>query len=56
MVMTFTSLARIVLLFLIDLTQRAENPYFGIVTYIILPGSLILGLIVIVAGINLSVR
>ena len=50
LVITFTSLACIVLLFLIDLTQRAENPYFGIVTYIILPGFLILGLIVIVAG------
>src|SRR4029079_9979232 len=50
MVITFTSLACILLLFLIDLTQRTENPYFGIVTYILLPGFLILGLLVIVVG------
>ena len=28
LVITFTMLACIILLFLIDLTQRAENPYF----------------------------
>ena len=56
MVITFTSLACILLLFLIDLTQRSENPYFGIVTYIILPGFLILGLIVIVVGMILERR
>ena len=50
MVITFTSLVCIILLFLIDLTQPAENPYFGIVTYIILPGFLILGIIVVVVG------
>lgn len=50
MVITFTSLACIILLILIDLTQRAENPYLGIITYIILPSFLILGLIVIVIG------
>ena len=56
MVIAFTSLACIILLFLIDLTQRGENPYFGIVTYIILPGFLILGLLVIVAGMILERR
>src|SRR6185503_15504253 len=50
MVITFTSLACIILLFLIDLTQRTENPYFGIVTYVLLPGFLIFGLLVIVVG------
>src|SRR6185503_21076918 len=50
MVIAFTSLACILLLFLIDLTQQTENPYFGIVTYIILPAFLILGLLVIVVG------
>src|ERR1044072_5965721 len=56
MVITFTSLACIILLFLIDLTQRSENPYFGIVTYILLPGVIILGLLVIVAGMTLDRR
>jgi len=50
LVLTFTSLACIILLFLIDFTQPAENPYFGIVTYIVLPGFLILGLLIVVAG------
>ena len=40
----------ILLLFLIELTQRGDNPYLGIVTYIILPAFLALGLIVIVVG------
>lgn len=56
MVITFTSLACIILLFLIDLTQRSENPYFGIVTYIILPSFLILGLLIIVVGMILERR
>src|ERR1041384_3776673 len=50
MVIAFTSLACILLLFLIDLTRETENPYFGIVTYMLLPGVLILGLLVIVVG------
>ena len=40
----------ILLLVLIDLTGRSENPYLGIITYIILPGFLILGLAVMVTG------
>src|ERR1044072_6466393 len=56
MVITFTSLACILLLFLIDLTQRTENPYFGIVTYILLPGFLMLGLRVLVVGMILERR
>ena len=50
MVIAFTSLACIILLFLIDFTRETENPYFGIVTYILLPGVLIFGLLVIVVG------
>lgn len=50
LVLVFTSLACIILLFLIDLTQESENPYFGIVTYIVLPGFLILGLLIVVVG------
>ncbi|HEX5600942.1 MAG TPA: cytochrome c3 family protein [Pyrinomonadaceae bacterium] len=50
MVIAFTSLACIILLFLIDFTQQTENPYFGIVTYILLPGFLILGLFIVIVG------
>src|SRR5690349_13190041 len=46
----------IVLLFLIELTQRSDNPYLGIVTYIILPSFLALGLLVVVAGMLLARR
>ena len=44
------SLVSIVLLFLIELTKTAENPYLGIVTYVILPSFLILGIVVVVLG------
>src|ERR1041384_4572757 len=50
LVIAFTSLACIILLFLIDLTQSSENPYFGIVTYILLPSVLIFGLLIVVVG------
>jgi len=46
----------ILLLFLIELTQRGDNPYLGIVTYIILPAFLALGLLVIVVGMLLERR
>jgi nitrate/TMAO reductase-like tetraheme cytochrome c subunit len=46
----------ILLLFLIELTQRADNPYLGIVTYIILPAFLAFGLIVIVIGMLIERR
>ena len=42
------SLVSIVLLFLIELTKTAENPYLGIVTYVILPSFLILGIVVVI--------
>jgi nitrate/TMAO reductase-like tetraheme cytochrome c subunit len=44
------SLASIFLLVLLELTRATDNPYLGIVTYVILPGFLILGILVIVAG------
>jgi nitrate/TMAO reductase-like tetraheme cytochrome c subunit len=50
------SLASIILLFLIELTKAAENPYLGIVTYVILPAFLILGLVIIVAGMLIERR
>ena len=50
------SLASIILLFLIELTKAADNPYLGIVTYIILPAFLTFGLVIIVAGILIERR
>ena len=44
------SLASVVLLFLIEITSKGENPYLGILTYIILPSILIFGLMVIGIG------
>ena len=46
----------ILLLFLIELTQKSDNPYLGIVTYIILPAFLVVGLLVIVIGMLLERR
>src|ERR1044072_3993810 len=40
----------ILLLFLIELSQTADNPYLGIVTYVILPAFLVFGLLGIVTG------
>ncbi len=45
------SLASVVLLFLIEITRTTENPYVGILTYIIFPSILIFGLLVIAIGI-----
>jgi nitrate/TMAO reductase-like tetraheme cytochrome c subunit len=46
----------ILLLFLIELTQKADNPYLGIITYIILPAFLAFGLLVIAIGMLLERR
>ncbi|MDX6613674.1 MAG: hypothetical protein QOD75_2860 [Blastocatellia bacterium] len=50
------SLASIILLFLIEFTKAADNPYLGIVTYTILPAFLILGIAVILGGMALERR
>ncbi|MEO8436441.1 MAG: NapC/NirT family cytochrome c [Pyrinomonadaceae bacterium] len=55
-VIVTASLVSIILLFLIEFTRAAENPYLGIVTYVILPGFLILGLAVIVLGMLIERR
>jgi hypothetical protein len=44
------SFVSVVLLFLIEITSHAENPYLGILTYIIFPSILIFGLLVVIAG------
>jgi nitrate/TMAO reductase-like tetraheme cytochrome c subunit len=56
MVVVVASLSSIILLFLIEITQTADNPYLGIVTYVILPSFLILGLLIISAGMFLERR
>lgn len=55
-VIVIAAVASIILLVLIEITQTEENPYLGIVTYVILPGCLILGLLVIFAGMLIERR
>jgi nitrate/TMAO reductase-like tetraheme cytochrome c subunit len=55
-VIVAASFTSIILLFLIELTKAADNPYLGIVTYVILPGFLIIGLVIIVVGMLLERR
>src|ERR1043165_4956112 len=50
------SLVSIVLLFLIEITSNGENPYLGILTYIIFPSILMFGLFVVVVGMVLERR
>ena len=50
------SLASVVLLFLIEITSHNENPYLGILTYIIFPAILIFGLFIVVVGMILERR
>ena len=49
-VIVTASVVSILLLFLIELSQRSDNPYLGIITYIILPAFLTFGLLVIAIG------
>src|SRR6185503_6532462 len=55
-VIVAASLASIILLILIEFTKAADNPYLGIVTYVFLPGFLILCLVIIVVGLLLERR
>src|ERR1044072_3219592 len=50
------SLISITLLFLSELFGRGEHPYFGIFTYIILPGVMMMGLAIVLAGMLLARR
>src|SRR5256714_10085386 len=50
------ALASVVLLFLIEITSNGENPYLGILTYIVFPSILIFGLLVIAIGMMLERR
>ena len=44
------SLVSVVLLFLIEITSRGDNPYLGILTYIVFPSILMFGLVVVILG------
>ncbi len=50
------SVVSVTLLFLIEVTSNGENPYLGILTYIILPSVLIFGICVVVLGLILERR
>src|SRR5712692_9500083 len=50
------SLASVLLLFFIELTSTLENPYVGILTYIIFPSILMFGLFVLALGMILERR
>src|SRR4030095_15391164 len=51
-----SALASTFLLFLMEITSNQENPYLGILTYIIFPSFLIFGLLVMIAGAVLERR
>ena len=53
---TSAALVSVVLLFLFEITSKQENPYLGILTYIIFPSVLILGLIIVVIGMMVERR
>jgi hypothetical protein len=42
--------ANIVFLFLLDLTTSVKSPYLGILAYMVMPGIMILGVLLVVAG------
>jgi len=44
------ALVSVVLLFLVEITSKQENPYLGILTYIVFPSILIFGLFIIILG------
>src|SRR5215510_6120063 len=50
------ALVCVVLLFLVEITSKQENPYLGILTYIIFPAILLLGFAIIVLGILIERR
>jgi NapC/NirT cytochrome c family, N-terminal region len=53
---TSAALVSVVLLFLVEMTSKQENPYLGILTYIIFPSILVFGLVVVVVGIMIERR
>ncbi len=56
LVVALGSLFAFLLLFLLDLFAHFANPYVGILTYLVAPGFLVLGLLFIVAGVLVEYR
>ena len=50
------ALANIIFLFLVDMVSTQPSPYIGILAYMIMPGFLVLGLLLMVAGMMLERR
>ena len=50
------SIASVSLLFVVEITSAQENPYLGILTYIIFPSILMVGLFIIVVGMVIERR
>lgn len=50
------SIASGILLFLMEMTSSGENPYLGILTYIVFPTVLMFGLFIVLAGMGLERR
>src|SRR4026207_1121409 len=55
-VIVIASVVSILLLLLVELTQSSNSPYLGILTYVIMPGILIFGIVVTVIGMMLERR
>lgn len=50
------SVASGILLFLMEITSKQENPYLGIITYIVFPSVLIFGVLIIILGLFIERR
>ncbi len=50
------ALANIIFLFLVDMVSAKESPYIGILAYMVMPGLLILGLLLMIVGMMLERR
>lgn len=50
-VLVFTSLASIVFLFALEFTNTSDNPYLGVLTYVLLPSVMVFGLFVVLVGV-----
>ena len=50
------ALANIIFLFLVDMVSTQASPYIGILAYMIMPGLLILGLVLMVVGMMVERR
>src|ERR1044071_5611844 len=52
----FASVVSVLLLFLVEISSRTENPYVGILTYVVFPAILIFGLTIVLLGAILERR